>query len=1013
VSQRFASARNAVLRPRPAVSAFTERTRPIRVGIVSAFAGGATLAGEVLGARLLRPVVGGAAVAQAGAVAGILGGLGVGAWIAGRMLTSRRVAPRRLIDACLALLVVLTVIAPRVARAMSGPSARMLVSLGERHPSIEALVGAVVAAVATLPFGLASGAIYPAIAQLHGRGVGRATALAGATSSLGSALAVLGVTFIVAPALGVRDGLYCAAVLYVLAGIAARTFDPADPGPPSDATESTASSRAAIDAERWRAAKRAARGKARDDALEPKIARRVVLLAIGCVGFASIAWQLGLARLGVLAFGPSAFSLAAATAAHTLSLAAGEWIAGRSADEVRQPRRRFVQTLVVAVVGATVVFALAAHLPSWSARAIPGSVRSMTTLWSVAIGLITALMVPVVALVGASIPLAARMFANADAGATARRADANAGVLGAMAIGNVVASFAVPLAVIPTFGVRGALLSATLMLFAAATALALSHGGARTRALPVLGIAVLVVGASVYGWRRWDPAMLSQGPFLYAGSDVELGRIVSYREGREATVVVRLDDAGTFLLQIDGKIDATSTNDSATQILVGLVPAVLAAHPRDVLVIGIGSGMTVDAVRSVPGVRNVVATELLPEVIDAARTYFAASNHHALDAANVRVLREDASLFVRGTRATFDVIVSEPSNPWVAGMADLFTVEAIRAAADRLRPGGTMAMWFHAHSTDAATFASIVATFRAVFQRAGLFEMVPGQDYMIVGMRSPVRVDMDRVAGTLAEPGVLAQFARAGIADRGTFMGRFVAGTDGTAAIATAGSVLHAEDLRLEFRAPLLLYSDATAEIFALFGRSQDLPLAGLGAFGSLHSTLIDESEGTREAALHGRQMTLAFNARDYDLALREGEQAVAAAPRDIALRGTLARIYIRRAGRRYRTRDPGGAEDDLHSALEIAPGGAERFRANIVLGDMALARDDYATTAQRYGSALLIAQETSALVPELHVRMAQVLRRLGDNRNARAELDRAIRQSTNPHRIAEIRELRDSLPMR
>src|SRR5204862_52963 len=83
---------------------------------------------------------------------------------------------------------------------------------------------------------------------------------------------------------------------------------------------------------------------------------------------------------------------------------------------------------------------------------------------------------------------------------------------------------------------------------------------------------------------------------------------------------------------------------------------------------------------------------------------------------------EDAALFVRGARETYDVIVSEPSNPWVVGMADLFTLEALTAMRARLAPGGVAAAWLHAYSTDAGTYASVLATFREVFPRSALIE---------------------------------------------------------------------------------------------------------------------------------------------------------------------------------------------------------------------------------------------------------------------------------------------------
>ena len=965
-------------------SVFTEKTRSLRVALIAALAGGATLAGEVLGSRLLRPLVGSTAVAQAGAVAGTLGALGLGAWWAARRLEENPTAARRIVERACALLAILSVLAPWLASALAGPAARVLVALANFSPSFADAIRAVLAVILSAPFGALSGAMYPCLALLHGHGAGRATAVSGAASSLGAALAALATTFVFAPALGVRWSLVACAVFYAIALALAQTF------------------RGAALAESVAVPKRViARGI-------DVPSQNAMLAALALMGFASSTWQLAMTRLGVLAFGPSAFALSAAVAAHTASLGLGEAAAAPRVDSARQPRAALIAVLAAAAILAVVCTGFAAHLPAWSAaRFAAGTIPSTGSLWLRALALQLAVTLPVIALLGAAMPLSARV--RADAGA--KPADANAQVLVAMAAGNVAGALLTPLVLVPVLTLSGALFTASIALAGSAVLIVDRRAFATPgRAfVPALGIALLAI-FGVRSARGWDTASLSSGPFLYTGAeDLDLGRVERVTYGREATVAVRRDESGAAILQIDGKIDATSGGDP-TQILVGIIPAVLSAHPREVLVVGLGSGMTVDAVRDVPGVAQVTVTELLPEVISAARIEFRAANHDVLASPRVTTLRQDASLFLRGTNARYDVIVSEPSNPWVAGMADLFTVDALQAARARLNPGGVMAAWFHAYSTDASTFASIVATFREVFPRAALVEMVAGQDYMVVGMLEPVGVDVDRVAEVLTNPRLAEHLARAGINDRGSFFGRFIAGTDGVRAIASDAEVFRADDLRLEFRAPLLLYNDASTEIFALFARAQDLPLAGLAPRGASLAAILDESESARESGLHARQMAGARAANELAVAIHEGELAVAAAPRDAGLRTSLARLYIRRAGRRYRRRDPGGAEEDLRTTLELRPGLAEQFRARVVLGDMALSRSQFGAAAREYGGALEIARVESADAPELHVRMSQVLGALGDVVHQRSELDRAIRQCASPRRLAEIEAMRSAL---
>ena len=634
----------------------------------------------------------------------------------------------------------------------------------------------------------------------------------------------------------------------------------------------------------------------------------------------------------------------------------------------------------------------------------------MGPLWATALALVLLITAPTVACIAAAISLVARILGDAGYSRSSanargpRRHGPRQCVLGALGSA---------LVLIPALTLWGAFLACAFVLGFAAAVQLYSIAQSRRVVLALGGLAAFALGARFVA-HNWDATSLNRGPFLYAGADdIDLGHIVKVWYGREATVAVRRDESGSTLLQIDGKIDATSGGDTATQTLVSIIPAVLSAHPRHALVIGLGSGMTVDALREVPGVAQVDVTELLPAVIDAARTEFRRANHAVLDSARVRSLQQDASLYLRGTRDHYDVIVSEPSNPWVAGMADLFTVEAPTAAREHLTPGGIMAAWFHAYSTDAATFAGILATFHHVFPTCALWEMVAGQDYMVVGLTSPIDTDVDRIAATIQTSAVAGSpLHAAGIDSRGGLLGRFVAGPGRRVRHLTRDRrAAAASDLRLEFRAPSLLYNDASADIFTLFARAQDLPLAGLSPHGSAYRAALDESEPSREAALHGRQMAIAREARDWDAAIAEGEQAVAADPTDVSLRAQLSRAYLHRASRRYHRHDPGGAQDDLRNVVELRPGAAELFRAHAVLGDMELSRNEFTGAVREYGAALEIARDTDSPAPELHARMAQVLAALGDAIHAQHEIDRAIRESTDPARVDAFRTMRETLP--
>ncbi|MDO9019422.1 MAG: hypothetical protein Q8S73_13070 [Deltaproteobacteria bacterium] len=964
--------------------------RPWRWILCALLSGGATLAAEVMGARLLRSMLGSTSIAQTAAVSGVLLGLGAGAHLAGRALTRGAVTPRRLLVVAHLALALFAALAPTLAYALAAPIARLLVGADAASPALGNTLRALVGLATTALPGALAGSAFPALVMAGGWRGGEGTAWVGAANSLGAAAAASLATFVLAPAVGVSWTVRLAGLTY--AAVAALAY----------ASTAGGASPAPTERESFPPVGAGLAPPVVETSTIPWV--NGTLLGLALVGLASTAWQLTLTRLGILAFGPSAFALTVALAAHVISLslgeaAAGAWIARHPHD----PAPAALSTLCrLGAVGAMLALPVALALPRMSMRLLAGGAPSPFTLWSAAIVCVLAATLPLVAFVGAALAQGARAL-EAQGRSPAQ---ANGAVLLATSVGNGVGAWAVSFGALPLLRLEGTLVfSALAMLLAGALV-------ARRSWWRELAWAALTVGGIVPTMRdaRANPGALLTGPFLYAGDEnLELGRVRWRRDGREATVAVRADDTGGVLLQIDGKVDATSEGDATTQTVVGLVPTAMARNVGTALVVGLGSGMTADAVRSVPGVRAVTVLELLPEVLIAARGDFARSNHRVMYDPRVRARAADAAQWLRGSAETYDAIVSEPSNPWVAGMSELFTEEFFAAARGRLRPGGVMGAWFHAYSTNGETVASVVETFRRVFPRSALVEVSPGQDYLLVGALDPYQLDLDAFFARVEAPEARSRAERAGIVGRAAWMARFLAGPRGVAAVGEGAEVLSARDLVLEFRAPTLLYRDATAEVFARFARVHDLPLAGLVRDASPGGTwlrLLDESEPAREAGAHLRAMVLAERAGVIDRAITEGELAAGLVPTDVLHRTRLARLYIHRAALRRRGRDPGGAEVDLTEALALRPHVSERFRALVALGDLANRRRDGSRAWTRYTEALDITRAAGQPAAELHVRRAEALAIIGAPEEAAREIAQAIRESTDPDRRQQLRRL-------
>ena len=162
-----------------------------------------------------------------------------------------------------------------------------------------------------------------------------------------------------------------------------------------------------------------------------------------------------------------------------------------------------------------------------------------------------------------------------------------------------------------------------------------------------------------------------------------------------------------------------------------MLPTLLHPQPRDALVIGLGSGVTADAILASGEIQRLDVVEISPEVVEAS-AYFERENRGVLKKPGVRLLIGDGRSHLRLSDRQYDVIVSEPSNPWMAGVAALFTREFFEAARARLRSGGVFCQWAHTYEIAEEDLRSIVHTFASVFPD-GTMWLVGESDLLLIG----------------------------------------------------------------------------------------------------------------------------------------------------------------------------------------------------------------------------------------------------------------------------------------
>jgi spermidine synthase len=282
---------------------------------------------------------------------------------------------------------------------------------------------------------------------------------------------------------------------------------------------------------------------------------------------------------------------------------------------------------------------------------------------------------------------------------------------------------------------------------------------------------------------HWDPGVLTLGlfrerqPFAtrYAGSDgaeqlaERLGRnarVVFYDDDPTTTVSVRVhsyaDGSDSISIATGGKVDGDTRWDNQTMRLVAALPAMMADQLERAFVIGYGTGLTVGELASFPSMREVVVAEISRGVIRAAPLFDRESRGASVDS-KVRIVNSDAYRALMRSEGQFDVIVSEPSNPWVTGVEMLFAREFLEAAKSRLSPGGVHAQWIHQYEIDEESLALVLRTYASVFEHVAVWTAY-STDLLVLGFRNTASgMDHYRLRQRAGEGPFAASLARSGV----------------------------------------------------------------------------------------------------------------------------------------------------------------------------------------------------------------------------------------------------------
>ena len=564
------------------------------------------------------------------------------------------------------------------------------------------------------------------------------------------------------------------------------------------------------------------------------------LIIFAVSGFCAMAYEVIWIKLLGLIVGPTTYSFTIVLVTFITCLALGSIFFGWLGDRVKNVMLLLLMTQVLAAFFALLFSQVIGNSQIFFSRLIFYFKDDFAQLNLMKAFVLFLLMFPPTFFLGATFPLVGKITVK-----SLSHTGKSIGVAYAInSCGAVLGSFFAGFLLVPFIGKENSVrLVVALQIFTAlviACSLIWKNKQAVRKFIPLLLTACIGLGL-LYNYPSWDRKMLSRGKYhridssqikntgwmesLFFGAKqvaaVKGEELVYFGDGIGGFTTVLKEPADFFgnrdyVLLNSGMADASSGGDMSTQTLSAHFPMLFHPHARKVLVIGLASGVTAGEVLNYP-VDQLDIMEINEKVV-AASNFFKPWNNNVLSNPKTKLIIQDGRAHLQLSKIKYDVIISEPSNPWMAGLAPLFTKEFFELGKSRLNDDGIFAQWIQAYETNWDTFAMVGRTFCQVFPNNILVNTDPfgkGNDYLIIGFKGEKNLNTDIAASNLP----YAQKSKNTTILNHKLFYNLVVSED---AEKLFGNGLINTDSRpwLEFSAPKLLYSnDATIQINLMSNR--------------------------------------------------------------------------------------------------------------------------------------------------------------------------------------------------
>ncbi len=728
------------------------------IGVCFVFSGATGLIYEVLWMRMLGLVFGATTLAVSTVLAAFMGGLALGSAVAGK-LDHRIRKPLSIYGWMEIGIAVYALLVPFLFRWVDNLYALIWQQFQPGFFTFSLWRFLLSCLMLLVPTTL-MGATLPVLSAALARHGSTAVTRLYACNLVGAIVGTLAAGFLFLPAFGVRTTIIIAAVMNIVVGVVAIRLqgDPIEPASVKQVSVDTDKNRF------W----------------------YFVALASG---FVTISTQVSWTRILTMVIGSSTYAFSIVVALFLIGLAGGAWFIGRK-DVSAKLRGTIIVVELVTAISLYVSLFVVNWLP-WLLINLGMNLRISSWTGLLGLQILSAMLLVLVPalLMGMVMPLVIAWAAGNPARAVARVGRAYA----INTIGAIAGAFLTGFVLIPKTSTKFALvLSAVVCVVVAGVAYRpaeTSSDPALKRSLAIGAIPVLVLILIVLT-PRMNLVDLSVGAYdslvrvlaqtregtvegSYKGAEAGVHQLLMYEEGPTATVSVRKDEE-TISMAINGRTNASdSMFDMPTQVMLGQLPLFVAPRIEKGLIIGFATGITVGSMLQSP-IQSVTCIELEPGTVDGSR-FFEHVNNLPLNDPRTRLIIDDARTYLRVTPERYDIIVSEPSHPWVPGVANLFTQEFFELGKEKLSEQGVFVQWVQIYQLSTESLRSVLATYHKVFPHVLMFRvggLNKGKDLLLFGSNQPL--NLDRLKERIADPRVQAELARVNLASEADVRSWFV-----------------------------------------------------------------------------------------------------------------------------------------------------------------------------------------------------------------------------------------------